>query len=87
MEFGQGDCGRPTCIREPQKTYRGPNGNTIRLCENCYYNAVVGSKSISTDGSIDNFPDMGGIDIEDLDEPINESGLEVEDIIGRHSQL
>lgn len=43
-------CERPTCTAVSTKTYRGEHGNTLRLCERCYYNLVKQS-SLQYSGS------------------------------------
>lgn len=40
------DCEKPRCSRTAEKTYRGSDGNTLHLCEKCYYRLVT------TDGGI-----------------------------------
>jgi len=44
--LGQQSCQRPPCPNVAQRTYTGPHGNELKLCESCYYNMVQSGKSI-----------------------------------------
>jgi len=35
------ECESPTCSNDGEKTYSGPHGNTLKLCERCYYRVVT----------------------------------------------
>lgn len=41
MSALQQNCGRKRCTQPAQKTYTGPNGNQIRVCEDCYAELVT----------------------------------------------
>ena len=50
----QPDCEKPHCSSVSAKTYTGPNGNELRLCEACYYSLVTehSTPSLSAGGDI-----------------------------------
>jgi len=52
----EGDCQNPNCTRDATETYRGGNGNTLRLCERHYYQIVSGGNTVNIDYSTDREP-------------------------------
>ena len=38
------DCDKPTCEASGDRTYRGENGNSLSVCDSCYWELVTGSK-------------------------------------------
>ena len=65
-------CQHPQCNLASEKTYRGRNGNSLKLCEKHYYNLVSGKTSGSW--SVTN-PDYDAAGV-----PFWDSGIRCEEI-------
>ena len=80
------ECHKPHCSKQPTETYRGENGNTLKLCSTHYYKLVSRglTYNIDTNGTDLPFWDSGircdtttddSVTLPDMEDP---TGLKLE---------